>query len=175
MKYPVHLNKQVVVMVVTAAIVAATGLLESGRGHSEVSKANEPQKASVNSRVWPSEAALELSSSQLNAIKIEAVGERPFPVEKEAVGSIDFDENLSVQIFPPYPGKIIETFVEVGDQVHKGQPLYSIDSPDLIQAESTLIGAAATYELTSKELAREGALRNERERAATRVGAGYFR
>jgi membrane fusion protein, heavy metal efflux system len=44
--------------------------------------------------------------------------------------------------------------VELGDAVQKGQPLYTIDSPDLIQAESTLIGAAATYELTAKELAR---------------------
>ena len=44
--------------------------------------------------------------------------------------------------------------MELGDEVQKGQPLYTIDSPDLIQAESTLIGAAATFELTSKELAR---------------------
>jgi cobalt-zinc-cadmium efflux system membrane fusion protein len=38
--------------------------------------------------------------------------------------------------------------------VHKDQPLYTIKSPDLIQAESTLIGAAATYVLTTKELDR---------------------
>jgi len=82
------------------------------------------------------------------------VGTQLFPIEKEAVGSIDFDENLSVQVFSPYQGKIIDALVEVGDRVRKGQPLYSIDSPDLIQAESTLIGAAATDELTTKELAR---------------------
>src|ERR1035438_2718534 len=35
-----------------------------------------------------------------------------------------------------------------------GQPLYTIDSPDLIQAESTLIGAAGAFKLTSQELAR---------------------
>ncbi len=77
-----------------------------------------------------------------------------FPVEKEAVGTIEFDNNHSVQVFPPYQGKILETFSELGDEVRQGQPLYSIDSPDLIQAESALIGAAATFELTSKELAR---------------------
>ena len=38
--------------------------------------------------------------------------------------------------------------------MQKGQPLYTIDSPDLVQAESTLIGAAADFDLTSKELAR---------------------
>ena len=34
------------------------------------------------------------------------------------------------------------------------EPLYTIDSPDLIQAESNLIGAAAALDLTSKELER---------------------
>jgi cobalt-zinc-cadmium efflux system membrane fusion protein len=44
--------------------------------------------------------------------------------------------------------------VELGAQVEKDQPLYTIKSPDLIQAESTLIGAAATFDLTKKELDR---------------------
>jgi cobalt-zinc-cadmium efflux system membrane fusion protein len=82
------------------------------------------------------------------------VGTYLFPVEKEAIGNIDFDDDLSVQVFPSYPGKIITALVELGDDVQKGQALYTVDSPDLVQAESTLIGAAATFELTSKELAR---------------------
>jgi cobalt-zinc-cadmium efflux system membrane fusion protein len=97
---------------------------------------------------------VDLSPSQLDSIKIEPVGTYLFPVEKEAVGNIDFDGDLSVQVFPPYQGTIIKTFVELGAQVQTEQPLYTIKSPDLIQAESTLIGAAATFELTNKELAR---------------------
>ncbi len=97
---------------------------------------------------------MELSASQLEAIKIEPVGTYLFPVENDTVGSIDFDEDLSVQVFPPYQGTIIDTFAEVGNNVEKGQPLYTIKSPDLIQAESTLIGAAAAFDLTGKELAR---------------------
>jgi cobalt-zinc-cadmium efflux system membrane fusion protein len=97
---------------------------------------------------------VDLSSNQLNAISIEPVGTYLFPVEKEAVGSIAFVDDLSVQVFPPNQGKLIKTFVELGDQVQKGQPLYTIDSPDLIQAESTLIGAAGAFKLTSQELAR---------------------
>ena len=77
-----------------------------------------------------------------------------FPVDKETVGSISFADELSVQVFPAYQGTIIKAFVELGAQVEKDQPLYTIKSPDLIQAESTLIGAAATFELTNKELER---------------------
>jgi cobalt-zinc-cadmium efflux system membrane fusion protein len=82
-----------------------------------------------------------------------------FPVDEEAVGSISFADDLSVQVFPHYQGKVIRTFVELGDEVQRGQPLYTIESPDLIQAESTLIGAAANLDLTTKELARAKELR----------------
>lgn len=102
----------------------------------------------------PSDATVDLSASQLAAIKIEPVGTYMFPVENDAVGNIDFDEDLSVQVFPPYQGTIIETLAEIGNDVKKDQPLYTIKSPDLIQAESSLIGAAATFDLTNKELAR---------------------
>jgi cobalt-zinc-cadmium efflux system membrane fusion protein len=155
MKYPVHISKRVTVMfAVAAAIIIAAGLLESGRSHGQVTNANAPQESGANSSASPSETTLDLSPSQLNAIKVEPVGSYLFPVEKEMVGSISFVDDLSVQVFPSYQGKIIKSLVELGDQVQKGQPLYTIDSPDLIQAESTLIGAAAALELTSKELVR---------------------
>lgn len=142
------------VFVTAAAIVVATGLLEFGHSRGRVTNANAPQGSSANSGAPSSQTALDLSPSQLNTIKIEPVGTHLFPVEKEAVGNISFADDLSVQVYPSYQGKIIKSLVELGDEVRKGQPLYTIDSPDLIQAESTLIGAAATMELTSKELAR---------------------
>jgi cobalt-zinc-cadmium efflux system membrane fusion protein len=130
------------------------GLLQFGRGRGEVTDANAPQKSDADSNASPSEATLDLSPSQLNAIKIGQVGTYLFPIEKETVGNISFADDLSVQVYPSYQGKIIKCFVGLGDQVRKGQALYTIDSPDLIQAESNLIGAAATLELTSKELVR---------------------
>jgi cobalt-zinc-cadmium efflux system membrane fusion protein len=114
---------------------------------------------------------LDLSPSQLSSIKIEPVGSYLFPVEKEAVGNIDYDEDLSVQVFPAYQGTIIQALGELGAEVQKDQPLYTIKSPDLIQAESTLIGAAATFELTNKELARVqglgGIAEREKEQATS--------
>ena len=141
-----------------AAIVVVMGLLKSGRSHGQSINANAQPDAAAHSGTSTTAPTLELSASQFNAIKIAPVGTHAFPVEIDAVGSIDFDEDLSVQVFSPYQGKIINTLVDLGDEVQKGQPLYSIDSPDLVQAESTLIGAAADYELTTKELARAKAL-----------------
>ena len=172
MKYPVHISKRFAVVLVTAAaIVVATGLLESGRSRGQATNAKTPQEAGAKSNTSPSEAILDLSPSQLNSIKIEPVGSYLFPVEKEAVGNIDYDEDLSVQVFPAYQGTIIQALGELGAEVQKEQPLYTIKSPDLIQAESTLIGAAATFELTNKELARVqglgGIAEREKEQATS--------
>jgi len=98
--------------------------------------------------------SLELTEKQRETVKVEAVMERPFPIEKQAVGSIDFNEDMTLQVFAPYQGRIIRLFAEVGDDVKKGQTLFTIDSPDLLQAESTLIAAAGVLELTSRNLAR---------------------
>jgi len=85
---------------------------------------------------------VDLSDSQLASVKVEPVEEREFPVEKDAVGSIGFNEDMTVQVFTPYQGRIVALFAEIGNDVTKGQTLFTIDSPDLLQAESTLIAAA---------------------------------
>ena len=100
------------------------------------------------------QASVDLSDSQLGSVKVAPVEDREFPVEKEAVGSIDFDEDMETQVFAPYQGKIIALFAAVGDDVKKGQTLFTLDSPDLLQAESTLIAAAGVLELTTRNLTR---------------------
>jgi cobalt-zinc-cadmium efflux system membrane fusion protein len=161
MKYLAHTGKTSLVAFVTAAaIMVVTGVLESGCSRGHAANANSPRQPSAKSNV----SSLDLSPSQLNSIKIEPVGSYQFPVEKDAVGNIDFDEDLSVQVFPAYQGTILKTFGELGARVQKDQPLYTIKSPDLIQAESNLIGAAATLDLTNKELARVQGLGGVSER-----------
>jgi len=143
-------RKSAAVAAAVAVVVFTIVLLKSGSG--QPANTTSPPGPGAVSNAPP--ATVTLEPGQLNAIKIGTVGTCLFPVEKEAVGSIGFVDDLSVQVFPPYQGKILKTFVELGDDVRKGQPLYMIDSPDLIQAESTLIGAAATLDLTTKELTR---------------------
>lgn len=135
-----------------AGVILAVVLFKPGAG--EHAQASAPHELALASNAPPAEPCVELAPSQLNALKVGAVGTRPFPVEKEAVGSIDYDQDLSVQVFSPYSGKIIAALANLGDEVQKGQLLYTIDSPDLIQAESTLISAAATAGMTTGELAR---------------------
>jgi cobalt-zinc-cadmium efflux system membrane fusion protein len=98
--------------------------------------------------------SLDLSEQQVQAIRIGTVTPLDFLTTETAIGSIDFDEDLEAQIFPPYQGKVLQIFVRTGDRVRKTQVLFTIDSPDLVQAESTLISADAQLRLTSRALAR---------------------
>jgi membrane fusion protein, heavy metal efflux system len=98
--------------------------------------------------------SIELTEKDAAAIKPAPVGEREFPTERTAVGSIDFNQDMTVQVFTPYQGRIANLFAKLGDEVTKGQTLFTIDSPDLVQASSTLISAAGVLELTSRNLAR---------------------
>jgi len=98
--------------------------------------------------------SIELSDTQLKSVRVETVAERDFPIEKAAVGSIDFNEELLTQVFTPYQGRIVGLFAKVGDEVKKGETLFTIDSPDLVQASSTLISAAGVLDLTARNLER---------------------
>ena len=165
MKYPVDVRKKVgTAVAIAVAIAVSLALLEPGCSRGEAT--NTKAAPSTNST---SDPTLNLSPSQLNSIKIESVGSYQFPVEKEAVGSISFADDLSVDVYPAYQGTIIRSLVELGAKVQKDQSLYTIKSPDLIQAESNLIGAAATFDLTNKELARvdglPGVSQREKEQA----------
>lgn len=127
-------------------------------------EATGPDIGTVAARAAPSDTgvaarrdpdSVDLSDAQLTSVKVEPVEARDFPVEKEAIGSIDFNEDMAVQVFTPYQGRIIALYAQVGDDVKKGQTLFTIDSPDLLQAESTLIAAAGVSELASRNLARQ--------------------
>jgi membrane fusion protein, heavy metal efflux system len=105
-------------------------------------------------KVAPKANTVELLETQLKAVKVEVASEHEFPLEKQAVGSIDFNEEMLTPIFTPYQGRIVGLFAKVGDEVQKGQTLFTIDSPDLLAADSSLISSAGVLQLTTRNLAR---------------------
>lgn len=99
-------------------------------------------------------AAVELSEKQVAGLQLGQASSREFVLLKTSVGTIGFNENMLVQVFSQYPGKIIKASYNVGDDVKRGDLLFTIDSPDLLQAESTLLASAGVLELQKRNLAR---------------------
>jgi membrane fusion protein, heavy metal efflux system len=136
------------VSVLLVTLIATTGYLLRATG------AASDHLPSTTSAPAAAANTVELKPLQLEAVTIAAIGEHEFVYRKEAVGIIDFNQDMNVQVFTPYQGRILATFADLGDPVKKGQVLFTIESPDFIAAESNLIGAAATLDQTTSALKR---------------------
>jgi cobalt-zinc-cadmium efflux system membrane fusion protein len=141
-----------------AAIVIVGVALFWGRGFIGLADGQSGKKEQVASteptRPAADDQSVDLSEKQAASLKIGAVASRDFAVIKTSVGTIDFNEDLLVQVFSQYPGKILKANYNIGDDVKAGDVLFTIDSPDLLQAESTLLAAAGVLELQKKTLVR---------------------
>jgi len=124
------------------------GLADGQSGKKEQVASTEPVRPAADDQ------SVDLTEKQAASLKIGPVASRDFVIQKTAVGTIDFNENLLVQVFSQYQGKILKAFYNIGDEVKAGDVMFTIDSPDLLQAESTLLAAAGVLELQKKTLAR---------------------
>ncbi len=140
-----------VILIGAAAWFWGRGFIGLADGQSEAHvhvASTEPVQRSAG------EQSVDLSEKQAAALKVGAVESRNFALFKTAVGTIDFNEDLLVQVFSQYPGKILKANYNIGDDVKAGDILFTIDSPDLLQAESTLLASAGVLELQKRTLAR---------------------
>ena len=128
------------------------GLAEGQSGRKEQTANIEPNRPGPARTA--DQQSVDLSDKQAASLKIGPVASREFAILKTAVGTIDFNENLLVQGFSQYQGKILKAFYNIGDEVQAGNALFTIDSPDLLQAESGLLAAAGVLELQKRVLAR---------------------
>jgi cobalt-zinc-cadmium efflux system membrane fusion protein len=139
-----------------AALVWGRGFIEFADGQSgrkDQVAAVEPSRP-AGSAGAANEQIVELSDKQTGTLKIGPVASREFALLKTAVGTIDFNENLLVQVFSQYQGKILKAFYNIGEEVQSGDVLFTIDSPDLLAAESALLAAGGVLELQKRTLAR---------------------
>lgn len=146
-------QKTIVGAIAAAVLIAALIGGAHLRASAQAPVGRDPSHA-TSAPAEDADPSVQLNDTQLKSVKISPVGTHAFPLERSAVGSIDFNENLAVQVFSPYQGRIIKAYAEIGDEVRKGQTLFTIESPDLIQASSTLIAAAGLLDLTTHALER---------------------
>jgi cobalt-zinc-cadmium efflux system membrane fusion protein len=58
-------------------------------------------------------------------------------------GKIAVDEDRATLVYSPYAGRVIKLLAKPGDIVAAGQPLFVVESPDMVQAQNDFINAAA--------------------------------
>ena len=92
-----------------------------------------------------------------------------FQMKKTAIGQIAFNEDASTVVLTPFSGRVTRLIAKIGDEVKIGDPLFEIDSPEVVQAQTDLIAAVQALEkarsqfnLAKRVLDRQTGLLNDR-------------
>jgi membrane fusion protein, heavy metal efflux system len=127
-------------LIVGLAVVAAVALgIVLAWGAFNGSHQNSEEMSSRSKRV---SRVFQLTDAQLAGLKIQPVERHSFHSELVTEGRIAIDEDHSTPIFSPYAGRVMKLFVKPGDTVTVGQPLFTIQATDMVQAQNDFIAAA---------------------------------
>jgi len=100
--------------------------------------ADEAEAAADQGAVVTIDAAVQ---QNMNVVT-EEVRRRDISHEIRTVGSLGYDQERMVSVTTKYPGFIEKTYVNyIGQPVKKGEPLFEIYAPELVQTEQELLAA----------------------------------
>lgn len=127
-------KRRVITSVVLLALAGAGayGFLFAGvkEKHSEVS--SQSRRNAQNFTPTPSEWA---------TLTIEPVNAKSFRAEYVTEGKVAVDEDRSTPVFSPYAGRVTKLLAKPGESVTQGQPLFTIEAADTVQAQNDYIAA----------------------------------
>jgi cobalt-zinc-cadmium efflux system membrane fusion protein len=101
----------------------------------------------------PKGDTVRITADQLHQLGIVKVESAVFRIEKQAIGQIAFNEDASTLVLTPFSGRVTRLIAKIGDAVKRGDPLYEIDSPEVVQAQTDLIAAVQGLDKSKSQLA----------------------
>jgi len=127
---------QVLLVLILVFAVGAGIWVAKSRTNSDV---RDPDAAGQSKKVT---GVFYPTPAQWATLTVEPVQQRVFQSEHVTEGKIAVDEDRSTPIFSPYAGRVIKLFVKPGDTVTVGQPLFTVQAADMVQAQNDFISAA---------------------------------
>lgn len=98
-----------------------------------------PAEPSPDSKKDPD--TVSITADQMHQVSIVDVASCAFDVQKLAIGQIAFNEDASTVVLTPFSGRVTRLIAKPGDEVKRGDPLFEIDSPEVLQAHTDFIAA----------------------------------
>ncbi|MCK1651180.1 efflux RND transporter periplasmic adaptor subunit [Bradyrhizobium sp. 149] len=131
-------KRRVITSVVLLALAGAGayGFLRVGakeKSHSEIS--SQSRRNAQNFTPTPSEWA---------TLTIEPVKAKTFRAEYVTEGKVAVDEDRSTPVFSPYAGRVTKLLAKPGEMLKQGQPLFTIEAADTVQAQNDFIAAMSS-------------------------------
>jgi membrane fusion protein, heavy metal efflux system len=93
-----------------------------------------------------------IPDSLLKSLRIDTVKICPLVSKIDLTGSVDFDQDKQVNIYPLVSGNIEDIKVQLGDYVTAGQPLAMIKSSEMAGYSNNLVIAETNLTSTKKQL-----------------------
>jgi membrane fusion protein, heavy metal efflux system len=94
-----------------------------------------------------------VTSDQMHQLEIVKVELCSFRLFKPAIGQIAFNEDASTVVLTPFSGRATRLIAKIGDDVKRGDPLFEIDSAEVVQTQTDLIAAVQGLEKSRHQLA----------------------
>ncbi|HWU87195.1 MAG TPA: efflux RND transporter periplasmic adaptor subunit [Kofleriaceae bacterium] len=88
-------------------------------------------------------------------LKIEPARTKAVTEVLQVPAQVETDPTTTAKITPPVAGRVVALFVHVGDTVTQGQPLLTLDAPDLVTAQSDYLRAQSTVAQAEKTRSRQ--------------------
>ena len=120
----------VVLIICTWLVVAATTRAPHANGEEQAST----QGRRENGLFYP-------PPKQWASLTTVPVSPVVFRSEHMTEGKISIDEDRSTLVFSPYSGRVIKLLAKPGDMVKAGQPLFTVEAPDMVQAQNDFIAS----------------------------------
>jgi cobalt-zinc-cadmium efflux system membrane fusion protein len=124
----------IVLILFISLMIAAATLAQRNDKANEVELSNQGRR--VGALYYP-------APKQWASLTIESVSEMEFRAEHLTEGKIAVDEDRATLVYSPYAGRVIKLLAKPGDMVTAGQPLFVVESPDMVQAQNDFINAVA--------------------------------
>ena len=129
---------QVLVVVILVFAVGAGIWVAKSRTNSDL---KDPDRAALG-QSKKADGVFYPTVAQWATLTVEPVQQRVFRSEHVTEGKIAVDEDRSTPIFSPYAGRVLKLFVKPGDIVKVGDPLFTVQAADMVQAQNDFISAA---------------------------------
>ena len=133
------------VLIAGVSVAVAAVTLARSSDKSAEAQPSDPGRT-VNNVFYP-------SAKQWATFATAPVGRLVFRAEHTTEGKIAVDEDRSTLVYSPYAGRVAKLLAKPGDIVTAGQPLFVVESPDMVQAQNDFITAVAGLNKANSALA----------------------
>jgi membrane fusion protein, heavy metal efflux system len=144
------------------ALVVAPAALKAAASHPQAAPAASPP------------GTFQATPEQWRALSFAPVASLTFADRVTAEGRIAQNDAATVQVTPPFSGRVLSVAVQAGDHVRKGQPLLLADATEVAQARSDLVAAQTALD-TAKAQAALAAVNAARQQALYRISGAALK